>query len=235
MSPQGEVLEPAIGSKSEARKMIQQAVAHFRTAKRATIQVMADLRRLQDGEVHLLYGERNFAVWAEHTFDGLAAGNVKQLTRAGAIALELDRRGLIDLNKPEGVGTTALRELSVLANDYGNDRMAEIYKTASEMVEDGREVSATTIKAAIQLLMPPVKTELEVPDALPAEDDEEDEDEDENEKLPEKVRELVERIRDLSWDLPESADELGEVNEQLKNELAGKDTSGDEKWIASKR
>lgn len=235
MSPEQEVLEAAVASKSEARKMINQAVQHFRTARRATIQVMADLRRLQDGGVHLLYGERNFATWAEQTFDGLAAGNVKQLTRAGAVALELDRRKLIDLNKPEGIGTTALRELSVIANDYGNDKMVEIYKTARDMIEPDREVSSTTVKAAMTLLMPPPKDEnVDIPEALePVED--EDEDEDESERYSPKVRELIERIRDLSWDLPESTGELEETTAQLKRELAKGDSSEDETWIASKR
>lgn len=229
-----EVLDAAIQSKAEARKMIQQAVQHFRTARRATIQVMADLRRLQDGGVHLLYGERNFAKWAEDTFEGLAAGNVKQLTRAGAVALELDRRKLIDLNKPEGIGTTALRELSVIANDYGDDKMIEVYKTAREMLDPAREVSGSTIKAAMQLLMPPAQEEA-LAEAVPELTDIEDEDDEDDDKTPPKVRELIDRIQDLAWDLPESASELKETTEQLEAELKGIDTAKDDSWLASKR
>lgn len=236
MPPSGEVLEPAITSKSEARKLINQAVAHFNTAKRATIQVMADLRLLQDGDVHRLYGETNFSEWAAKTFDGLGEGNVRQLTRAGGIALELDRRKLIDLSKPVGVGTTALRELSVIANDYGDEKMVEIFRTAQEMVKDeGRDVSATTVKAAMQLLMPPAKPVLEEPEALESVEDENDDGEDEDERHPPKIRELIERIRDLSWDLPETSGEIREATEQLEAELANKSNKHDEKWIESKR
>lgn len=235
MSPRQEILEAQM-TRQDARKLINQAVGHYRTAKRATIQVMADLRRLQDGGVHLLYGEQNFSVWAEKTFDGLAAGNVRQLMRAGAVALELDRRKLIDLNKPEGyVGTTGLRELSVIANDFGDDKMAEIFKEARESVEDGKEVSGTAVKAAMFRLMPPAKPELAIPEALDPEDDDDDDGYDDDDNTPTKVRELIDRIRDLSYDLPESLSELEHTSAQLKAELAGVDTSTDEKWIASSR
>ena len=233
---QGEVLPAPIQSRSEAQPLVRQAIKHFREARRATIQVMADLRRLQDGEVHRLYGHTNFASWAEQTFDGLSAGNVKQLVRAGAVALELERRGLIDLDKPEGIGTTALRALSALDKELGTEQMVNIARKAFEIVEDGREVSATTVNAAMALLLPSPEPILELPAALAEPDeDEEEEEEDEDEKLPAKVRELIERIRDLSWELPRAADELAEVTEQLKAELAGADAGKDEKWIASKR
>ena len=228
-----ELLDAGIASRSEARRHVGAALRHYRTAKRATIQVMADLRRLQDGGVHLMYGEQNFSIWAEHTFDGLAAGNVRQLTRAGGVALELERRNLIDLHEPEGyVGTTGLRELSVVSNDFGDDKMAEVFITARESVEEGKEVSGTAVKAALNLLMPPANPELVIPPAL-REDDEDDGYEEE--KLPPKIRELVSHIQDLAWGLPESADELAEANEQLRAELAGSDTANDDKWIASKR
>lgn len=215
-----ELLDAGITSRSEARRHIDAALKHYRTAKRATIQVMADLRRLQDNGVHLLYGEQNFSIWAEHTFDGLAAANVRQLTRAGGVALELERRKLINLDKPEGyVGTTGLRELSVVSSDFGEDKMAEVFITARESVEKGREVSGTTVKAALNLLMPPASLELVTPPAL-REDDNED-DGYEEDKQPPKVRELISRIQDLAWDLPESVDELEYANAQLKAELGG--------------
>jgi hypothetical protein len=118
MSVKGEILPEQYSSRSEARPVIQQALTHYREAKRATIQVMADLRRLQDRGVHLLYGERNFSTWAEQTFEGMSAGNVKQLTRAGGVALALEENGRLDLRKPSGIGTTGLRELSVISNEY---------------------------------------------------------------------------------------------------------------------
>src|SRR5271167_962309 len=149
-----EILDRAYTNKKEARTGIQQAVRHFREARRATIQVMADLRILQGKDVHVLYGYKNFSLWAEATFEGLAAGNVRQLTRAGAIALELDARGLIDLKDPKGIGTTGLRELSTVANEFGDDKMVEVFKTARDILEPGKEVSSTTVQAVMRLLMP---------------------------------------------------------------------------------
>jgi hypothetical protein len=231
MTPQQEVLDP-ITSRQIAQPLIRQAVKHFREARRATIQVMADLRTLQNGQVHVLYGYRNFAHWAEDTFEGLAAGNVRQLTRAGAVALELDRRGLIDLDKPEGIGTTALRELSVIAKEFGDDKMVEIFKTAQGMLEPGREVAGTTVKAAMQLLMPPAQEEevIQVPEAL-----EEEKEDEQDEKYTPKIRELIDRIQDLSWDLPESNEEMREVSEFLEHELKGDSSEKDTKWIESAR
>jgi len=208
-----DILERAVTSRQEARPLIQTAVRHFREARRATIQVMADLRTLQNGEVQVLYGYKNFAQWAEDTFEGLRAGNVRQLTRAGAIALELHDRGLIDLRKPEGIGTTGLRELSVISKEHGVEKMIEVFLTARGMLDEGREISDTTVKAAIRVLMPPANekvisasTEIAVAAA----------DEEELEGYSPEVRELIERIRDLSWDLPESAGELQDETERLR-------------------
>lgn len=232
-----EILDAAITSRSEARRYIDQALRHYRLARRATIQVMADLRRLQDGGVHLLYGEQNFSLWAEKTFDGLAAGNVRQLTRAGGIALELDKRGLIDLEKPEGyVGTTGLRELSVIANDFDDDKMAEIFVMARESVEEGKEVSGTAVKAALHRLMPPTNPELVTPPALRMDEPEDDEPYGEyDDGVSEKERELIDRIRDLAFELPESREELEQAVKALKREQDKASAKDDEKWIASKR
>jgi hypothetical protein len=231
MNTQQEILESAITSRQVAQPLIKQAVKHFREARRATIQVMADLRTLQNGQVHVLYGYRNFAHWAEDTFEGLAAGNVRQLTRAGAVALELERRGLIDLSRPEGIGTTGLRELSVIAKEFGDDKMIEIFKTAQGMLEPGREVSGVTVKAAMQLLMPSAQEEvIKTPDAL-----QEEEEEQESEKYTPKIRELIDRIQDLSWDLPDTADELEQTTKQLQAEMSNKDIAQDQQWIESAR
>jgi hypothetical protein len=238
MSPGQEILAPAFASRAEARPVIQSALTHYRTAKRATIQVMADLRRLQDGQVHILYGERNFSIWAENTFEGLAQGNVRQLTRAGAVALELDRRGLLDLRKPEGIGTTGLRELSVVANDFDDDKMVEVFLTAKSLLDPentksggGKEVSGVAVKAAMRLLMPPTNEELIAPEQEPDEFDDIPDAPDQ----PPKVWELIERIRDLAWDLPETVGELREANRQLEAELKGESAASDEDWEGSAR
>ena len=233
-----EILGPPIPSREKAKPLITAARQHFNTARRATIQVMADLRRLQDGQVHILYGEKNFSTWASQTFPGLAPGNVRQLCRAGAVALELDRRGLISLQDPQGVGTTGLRELSTIAGTYGDDKMAEIFTVAKGMVEPGEWVSGTNVEAAVRLLMPPAATvqdsptEHGVPGPGPEENDDYNEPQTEGSA---KEQELIEHIRDLSYDLPESLSELAATVEQLANECKGEPVEKDQIWIEGTR
>lgn len=211
MSPDPEILGPALRSKQEASILIRAAAEHFRVARRATIQVMADLRRLQDGQVHILYGYKNFSTWASDTFPGLNPNNVRQLCRAGAIALELDKRKLIDLNDPKGVGTTGLRELATVASTYGDDKMAEIFTTAKNMIEPGEWVSGTNVEAAMRLLMPPAP----VSEQIQADAQEViDEDFDEPEYSPE-VQELKDQIQDYAYDLPDSLADIKLACEQL--------------------
>ena len=239
MSHDQEILGPALRSKQEARPLIKQAAQHFKTARRATIQVMADLRRLQDGQVHTLYGYKNFGQWAADTFPGLAVGNVRQLCRAGAVALELDRRGLIDLNDPQGVGTTGLRELSTISGTYGDDKMAEIFKTAKDMIEPGEWVSGNNVEAALRLLMPPAepvnpKDESER-EQLERIADEYQEDERPQTEAQTKEQELIDHIRDLSFDLPDSLAEISHAVEQLANERSAQEPSKDQTWIEGTR
>lgn len=212
MSHDSEILGPAVRSKDEANLLIRAAAEHFRTARRATIQVMADLRRLQDGQVHVLYGYKNFGSWAADTFPGLAAGNVRQLCRAGSIALELDSRGLIDLNDPKGIGTTGLRELATIAGTYGDDKMAEVFITAKNMIEPGEWVSGTNVEAAMRLLMPPA--EPSATDPIPPLEIIEEEEYDEPEYSPE-VQELKDQIQDFAYDLPDSLSDIRLACEQL--------------------
>jgi hypothetical protein len=193
---------------------------------------MADLRKLQDGQVHVLYGYKNFAKWAEDTFEGLSAGNVRQLCRAGAVVLELQERGLIDVDRPEGVGTTGLRELSVVASTYGQDKMVEIFTTAKGMAGD-KEVSATNVEAALRLLMPPAAETL--PEAEDLTQYEPEDDDDPDTEYSAKIQELMDRIRDLSWELPGSADEMKDALEQLDKEQAGETIADDQTWIEGTR
>jgi hypothetical protein len=236
MSTNPEILPPVIRDQGEADRLIKIAVEHFRAARKATIQTMADLRRLQDADVHVLYGYKNFAKWAEDRFEGLAANNVRQLCRAGAVALELDRRKLIDLENPKGVGTTALRELATISGSFGNNKMAEVFVTARGMLQGKTEVSNVTVEAAMKLLMPPAEpvdylndqeTSLEQP--FP------DEPEDPETEYSAKVAELIDHIRDLSYDLPESLAELNETSEQLANQLSAEKSDKDQTWIEGSR
>ena len=232
-----EILEQAYTSRAEARADVNRAVRHYREAKRATIQVMADLRKLQDGGVHLVYGYKNFAAWAEDTFDGLYGSSVKQLTRCGAVAIDLEKAGRLDLDKPTGVGTTGLRELSVISNEYGVEKMVEVFDTAKGMLEDERDVSETTVKAAMRLLMPPAPADLDIPEALEAGGDGEDEEDlaGEQDGLSEAMRERIERVRDLSWDLPQSSQELLYEMKMLEREKNGEPVPEDEEWLSKGR
>ena len=230
-----EILPPAL-SKKEAIPLIDEAVKHFTQAKRATIQVMADLRRLQDGQVHLAYGYKNFGKWAEATFDGLAAGNVRQLCRAGAVVLELQRRELVDLDLPTGIGTTALRELATVSGMYGDDKMVEVFLTAKDMLTgQAREVSGTTIQAAMLQLMPPADKEFIEDETDRYEMEKLIEDEGDQTERGTITQELMDRVRDLSWDLPESMYEVREALEQLEAHVKAESNDDDQTWIEGTR
>lgn len=231
MSHHQEILPVAFRNKTESDPFVKQALGHYTEARKATIQVMADLRLLQDRDVHMLYGYTNFGRWAEDTFQGLAVGAVRQLCRAGAVALELDRRGLIDLKNPKGVGTTGLRELSVISKQHGDDRMAEVYVLAHGMLRGKDEVTNITVQAAMRTLLPP-KVEPEMNLDGPTEDDlkAEYEDEPATEKASKEL-ELIEHIRDLTYDLPESLQELREAVEGLALERAQASVNKDQTWI----
>lgn len=235
------ILEPQYTTRAEAAPVVKRALRNYGQAKRTTLQVMADLRTLQDRGAHILYGEQNFATWVEQTFDGLNASNVKQLTRSGGVLLELDKRKLIDIYgvkaKPAPVGVRGLRALSVVANTYGDDKMAEVFVTALGMVED-RDVSERTVQAAMQLLMPAAATDLEVPEALEVGEGGESEEEltePIDDGLPAATKERVQHIQDLSWDLPETAGELALEAVALEKELRGEELTEDERWLGSGR
>lgn len=237
MNQEVDILEPAFSSRTQAAPLLKQAQKHFQEARRATIQVMADLEELRSRGVHLLYGEPNFSNWAAEQFEGLSAGSVKQLMRAGRVALTLDKYGRIDLKRPKGIGTTGLRALSVISNDFGNAKMLEVFDTAQGMVEDGREISDTTIKAAMSLLMPPAAVELEVPESLPEESEGEANESEEIVKTD--LEERISHIQDLLWDIgdgdekaySEAMDEMKALGRVLKGEA----TPEDEAWLASGR
>lgn len=236
MSPKQEILPPVINDRTEADRLIKVAVDHFRTARKATIQTMADLRRLQDADVHVLYGYKNFAKWAEDRFEGLAANNVRQLCRSGAVALELDNRKLIDLENPKGVGTTALRELATISGSFGDDKMAEVFVTARGLLEGKTEISNVTVEAAMKLLMPPAEIS-HGPDGVetgPELEVEEYEDEPTTEKATKEL-EIIEHIRDLSYDLPDSFPEMQEAMQKLRAEIKSHDISEDQTWIEGAR
>jgi hypothetical protein len=233
MADKPEILDPRYRTRAEAAPVVNRAVKHYRGMTQNAIRVMADLRTLQDRGVHLLYGENNFATWAVQTFDGMGASNVKQLTRAGGVALTLAKYKRLNLDKPEGVGVTGLRELSIVANAFGDEKMIEVFDTAAGMGE--QDVSDKTVKAAMQLLMPPAAADLEIPEAVidheETEDDLTGDDGYDEDKYPPAIRERISRIQDLSWDLPESADEIALESAGLVKELAEGRPPDDSEWL----
>jgi len=116
---QAEVLAPAL-TRGQARSLEGQAKRHWRTATRNAIQFAAELRRLQDGQAHLVRGYHNFGTYAQQTFDGLTAATAKQLSRQGGVLLLLERRKRISLegNGENLPGTTALRALSAVHGNF---------------------------------------------------------------------------------------------------------------------
>jgi hypothetical protein len=192
-----EVLAPAL-TRGEARSLEGQAKRHWRTASRNAIQFAAELRRLQDGQAHLVRGYDNFGTYAQQTFDGLSAPAAKQLSRQGSVLLVLERRGRIAL---EGLGenlpgTTALRALSAVQGNFGEQTMLTVYDRACQL-RPGRAIVEDTVKAAMRdTIAPPPATGSQLAEHVQqsthdAYDDDEEELPDE---LPEEIHELLERI-----------------------------------------
>jgi hypothetical protein len=163
MTTQTEVLGPAL-SRSEARPLLNQARRHYTTATRSLIQFAADLRRLQDGGAHLLYGFDNFGTFAEHEFEGLSSASARQLTRQGHAALELEAAGRISL---EGrgrdlPGTTGLRALASVLNQHDTATMLAVYDRAAAE-RPGRPVVAQSVHDAMRALVRPEPPAIEPP------------------------------------------------------------------------
>src|ERR1035438_8566886 len=93
-----EVLEERL-SKSEALTIERSAQRHWRTARKATLLLCAELRRLQDGEAHLLRGYHTFGQYAvEKITPELSEGNAKKFAWRGAPLLALERNGRLRLD-----------------------------------------------------------------------------------------------------------------------------------------
>jgi hypothetical protein len=93
-----ELLPPPL-TKREARSLESSARRHWRADSRNALVFAAELRRLHDGGAHLFRGYDNFAVYAEHTFDGLIANAAKQLSRQGGVLLTLEHHHRVSLEQ----------------------------------------------------------------------------------------------------------------------------------------
>lgn len=225
---QAEIL-PVPYTPPELDKVERKALTLYTGIQRNTVVFAAYIRKLFEHDAHRLRGYPNFGEYIETRFEGLSAVNAMNLNRQGNVVLILEREGRIDLNDPESYpGTTGLRELSKAIKDFGEDTMLAIYDKAAQ---SGRRVTDKSVKAATALLIQPVVPELTAP-ALNEVDEDELEQEDHQ---PIKVQELIDRIRDLSYDLPESMGELEETTAQLRAELNDDSTEADSKWLSSSR
>jgi hypothetical protein len=229
-----EVLGPAL-SRSETLGLERHATKLYETGQRTVVQFAADLYKLQEGQAHILRGFTNFGEYASTRFEGLGAVNAMQIARQGRVLLVLEKAGRINIDKGENLpGTTGLRALAKILKDLGADTMVAIHDRAalSGKVTDERVAAATA-----ELIAPQVHELGAGVDEAPTEDDEDEDEENgyDDDKMPPKVRELIEYIRDLSWELPGSAEDITKATERLKDEIANADTSEDSKWIESKR
>jgi len=190
-----ELLPPAL-TKGEARSLESLARRHWRAASRNALVFAAELRCLHDGGAHLVRGYDNFAIYAEHTFDGLTANAAKQLSRQGGVLLTLEHHRRISLDQPTlPIATTALRALSVVHNTFGENTMLAVYDRAIEL-RPGRAIVERTVRAAMRELDAPPGATPKL-HAAPMEHPHPNEDdlEDLEDQLPsEEISELVDRL-----------------------------------------
>jgi hypothetical protein len=217
-----EVLGPRL-TKGEARPLEAQAKRHYRAAGRNLARFAADLRRLQDGEAHLIRGFSSFGAYAEHTFDGLSAANAKKISVQGAVLLALERHQRVSLADQSSVlaGATGLRALAVVLSQHGEDTMLTVYDRATQL-RPGRAVVDTTVNLAVRgLLTPPSALDAsttrqdttagDYQDAGAGVSDTVDDDVDDPQEDPEAVHELHDRLIEIRRAL----DDLGAVTGEL--------------------
>lgn len=229
----GEVLPPVL-SKSETGKLEKIAQQHYSRAQIGVVLFAADLARLQRGNAHKVRGYGQFGKYVEAVFEGVSASNAQQIVRQGLVLLKLEESGRIELNEKEEnlPGTTGLRELSAISKRFGDEAMLQTWDVA---VQTGRRVTSESVLAALGTFI-----QLEAPDPKELEEqvhstELEDEEEDEQDGLSDKERELIDRIRDLTYELPESLTELEQAVQALHRERDKEDSSEDQKWLDSKR
>jgi hypothetical protein len=194
-----EVLPPTL-TKGEARSLQSSAKRHWRAVSRNALVFAAELCRLHDGGAHLVRGYDNFAIYAEHTFDGLTANAAKQLSRQGGVLLTLEHHNRVDLEQARlPVATTALRALSVVHNTFGERTMLSVYDRATRLRPD-RAIVEQTVKAAMRDLdnvapPRPALPGLAPPDPGAGGYSEPDDSDDLDDELPsEEISELVDRL-----------------------------------------
>lgn len=203
MTPQ-EILQRRM-DKGEAYKLERKLKSHVRNFERSGLLVALDLRKLQDGEAHLVRGHPNFGSYIEAETGGeISAENAKKLSRAGAVLLLLEQaKRLPDLDRAGDktklpIGITGARALAAVLSKRGPDVMLAIYDKALEI---NKLVSGQAVQTAVQTLIPEKE---ELPELSPgdsievpeAESDEEEGNGDDHE-APEWVHNILDRMYDL--------------------------------------
>jgi hypothetical protein len=229
--PNQEILPPVL-SKSDTKTLEKQAQRHYSRAQIDIVLFAADLARLQEGRAHKVRGYGQFGKYAESIFEGLTSNNAMQIVRQGVVLLKLERseRIRLEADEPNLPGTTGLRELSVIAKRFGDEIMLQ---TWDQTVAIGGKVTGERVLAALGTFIQAAEPTLQL-------EQESSEIEDEpygeyNEDISEIERELIDRIRDLSYELPDSLPDLEQAVKALKAEQAKADTTEDDNWTESAR
>lgn len=186
-------------SGNEVRELISSARRHWNGAQGHMVQFAAELRQLQVGKAHLIHGASNFAVWAEEEFDGLSAANVKQIVRAGGVAIALERCGRIDLKAPV-IGTTGLRALSVVQTKFGEPKMVEVFDVAVTL-RPGRVVTGPDVTRACHLLIPPTSPDLGDDDDYDIPNPPQPTDESDEPVVEDERADIIYELQDRIWEL----------------------------------
>jgi hypothetical protein len=171
MTTQTEVLEPRL-ARAEARPIIQSAQRHWRTARRATLLLCTELRRLQEGQAHITYGYKNFGQFAvEHITPELTEAVVQKFSWQGAPLLALERHGRLTLGDRNSlpVGTTGAQALATILSKQGEQAMLDVFDLAVTL-KPGAPLSDVTVQRAKRELLGPTRKAL--PEPTPAQEPE---------------------------------------------------------------
>ena len=216
-----EVLETSL-TRSEALTIERAAKKHLDAFSRGGFALAVDLRRLQDGGAHLLYGYPHFGEYIEAKFAGrISSGNAKQLSITGRVLLTLiDARKLTLAHAHTTLGTTGARALAGLQGKHGTPTMLAIYEKAAEIAKERKTVITDVIIAA---LLAPALPEPEPEPEQPAEREEMEYEE--SPVLSEAQAELVSLLGDIYESCAKAADlvESGRMTDvaRLVEEITG--------------
>jgi hypothetical protein len=228
MSKLGEVL-PAVLTRGETTKLEQRAQQHYSRAQIGVVLFASDLAKLQEGNAHRVRGYSRFGEYVEKVFEGVTAANALQIVRQGQVLLKLERTGRLKLAESEKnlPGTTGLRELSAISKRFSDDVMLQTWDVA---VATGRKVTSDTVLAALgTFIQAPAPPELETGEPEELTEDEELDAQEYGVSVTDKERELIDHIRDLSFELPSSLEEVEQAVKALRAEQNKDKATEDEK------